>query len=90
MPGLSSAYHIGPAYFLKLKSNEGDFTKLWRNHIAGVVREYLRGMPKADDLFKTLEKVYNEAVASTPKKLDTETATPAEAADEDAGEGGNA
>ena len=90
VPGLSSAYHIGPAYFLKLKIYEGDFVKLWNNHIAGVVWEYLRGMPKADDLFKTLEKVFNEAVASTPKKLDTETATPAEAADEDAGEGGNA
>ena len=90
VPGLSSAYHIGPAYFLKLKSNEGDFTKLWSNHIAGVVREYLRGMPKADELFKTLEKVYNDAVASTPKKLDTETATPAERADEDPGEGGKA
>lgn len=89
VPGLSSAYHIGPAYFLKLKIYEGDFVKLWNNHIAGVVWEYLRGMPKADDLFKTLEKVYNEAVASTPKKLDTETATPAEAADENAGESGN-
>ncbi len=45
--GLSSAYHIGPAYFLKLNKYDGDFDKLWKFHIEGVVHEYLRGMDDA-------------------------------------------
>ena len=40
---LSSAYHIGGAYFLKLKDN--DYESLWNNHIRGLVEEYYRGNP---------------------------------------------
>ncbi|MBQ3946748.1 MAG: AAA family ATPase, partial [Alphaproteobacteria bacterium] len=42
--GLSSAYHIGGAYFLKLKELDNDFEKLWEYHLEGLLREYLRGM----------------------------------------------
>ena len=57
--GLSSAYHIGCAYFLKLKQLDNDFEKLWSYHLEGLLREYLRGMENADDLLKSLEKAYN-------------------------------
>ena len=59
--GLSSAYHIGPAYFLKLKKNEGDFNLLWKYHIEGVVKEYLRGMDNADAYLKELTDAYFSA-----------------------------
>ncbi len=56
--GLSSAYHIGPAYFLKLKNYEGNFDSLWEYHIEGVVKEYLRGMDNAKDSLKNLAEAY--------------------------------
>lgn len=60
IPGLSSAYHIGPAYFLKLEIYKGDFTKLWENHLRGVLSEYLRGIPNAVDILSDLKRVYNK------------------------------
>lgn len=59
IPELGSAYCIGPAYFLKLKEYDGDFQKLWINHIQGVLFEYLRGLPNSKDLLKKLEDKYN-------------------------------
>lgn len=56
--GLSSAYDIGPAYFLKLKNYKGNFHDLWDYHIQGVVREYLRGMDDDGEKFKILKKAY--------------------------------
>lgn len=56
--GLSSAYDIGPAYFLKLKNYKGNFHDLWDYHIEGVVREYLRGMDDDGEKFKILKKAY--------------------------------
>jgi len=62
--GLSSAYHIGPAYFLKLNNYDGDFFgKLWKFHIEGVVREYLRGMDDAEGKKEKIEKAYKDAIA---------------------------
>ena len=61
--GLSSAYHIGPAYFLKLDNYEGKFEDLWKYHIEGVLREYLRGMPKADVHLTELKDCYDKSVA---------------------------
>ena len=59
--GLSSAYHIGPAYFLKLKNYNGDcFKHLWDNHIEGLLREYLRGMQRVSEKMKTLKNAYND------------------------------
>ena len=52
--GLSSSYHIGAAYFLKLNDSNGDFNKLWNYHIAPLLYEYLRGM---DDVESKLEKL---------------------------------
>ncbi|MCR5361614.1 MAG: AAA family ATPase [Bacteroidales bacterium] len=60
--GLSSAYHIGASYFLKLKDYDGDFDKLWEYHLEGLLREYLRGMTDVDAKIEALHKAYdNEA-----------------------------
>jgi 5-methylcytosine-specific restriction endonuclease McrBC GTP-binding regulatory subunit McrB len=62
---LGDAFHIGPAYFLKLKYYEGDehgFQKLWDLHLAPLLREYLRGTPDIDNTLKELHATYsNEA-----------------------------
>lgn len=52
--GLGSAFHIGPAYFLKLKNYNGDFEQLWENHLVGVLFEYLRGLPEREKRLKEL------------------------------------
>ena len=59
IPGLSSAYHIGPAYFLKLNNYKGDFEQLWANHIEGLLREYLRGMDKVEEKVKSLKAAFD-------------------------------
>ncbi|MBR2090466.1 MAG: AAA family ATPase [Fibrobacter sp.] len=61
IPGLSAAYHIGPAYFLKLKKYEeytDAFDKLWEYHIEGVLKEYLRGMDLANEKLEKLAKAF--------------------------------
>lgn len=63
--GLSSAYHIGGAYFLKLKDLNNDFDLLWEYHLEGLLREYLRGMEDAESKLSELRKAYeNKAVAN--------------------------
>ncbi len=57
--GLTSAYDIGPAYFLKLKQYDGDFEKLWNYHIKGVVTEYLRGTRDIEEKVATLKKAFD-------------------------------
>ena len=60
--GLSSSYHIGGAYFLKLKDFKGTsderFAQLWDYHLEGLLREYLRGMENAESKLEDLEKAY--------------------------------
>lgn len=60
--GLSASYHIGPAYFLKLKEHDGAFDKLWEYSIGPLLKEYLRGMPNALDKFKNLKFAYTNNV----------------------------
>ncbi len=57
--GLSSSYHIGAAYFLKLK--DGNFQNLWNYHLKGLLREYLRGIDEDGSKFKEIENQYNQA-----------------------------
>ena len=59
--GLSSAYHIGASYFLKLKNYNGDFNQLWEYHLEGLLREYLRGMQGVEDSMKKLKNAYDNA-----------------------------
>lgn len=61
--GLSSAYHIGASYFLILanyKKDDGtfDYDKLWDYHLKGLLSEYLRGMPDAEDKLKSLGEAF--------------------------------
>ena len=59
--GLSSSYHIGPAYFLKLNFyEEQPFQKLWDNHIQILLAEYLRGFPDAEDKIEYLKNEYDK------------------------------
>ena len=57
--GLSSAYHIGASYFLKLKNYDGDFDKLWKYHLEGLLFEYLRGVPGVNEKLEQLKAAYN-------------------------------
>jgi 5-methylcytosine-specific restriction protein B len=64
--GLSTAYQIGAAYFLKLKNYlacDGELEKcswesLWYNHLYGLLFEYLRGLPNAEEDLNTLYRAY--------------------------------
>ena len=66
--GLSSAYHIGASYFLKLVNykNDGDnydFEQLWKYHLEGLLREYLRGMQDIEGNIKKLKDAYDVTTA---------------------------
>ena len=58
--GLGAAYMIGPAYFLKLKDNGGDFEKLWKMNIQPLLKEYLRGFRKTEEILDKFSKAYFE------------------------------
>lgn len=61
--GLGSSYHIGGAYFL---DEDGapikDFEETWHLRLEPLLREYLRGMPNADDKLDELREAYENAV----------------------------
>lgn len=59
--GLSSSYHIGGAYFLKLNELGGDFDALWKCHLSGLLQEYLRGRDDASARLAELKKAYDTA-----------------------------
>lgn len=64
--GLSTAYQIGAAYFLKLENylasdgelGDGSWESLWDNHLNGLLFEYLRGLPNAEEDLETLRSAY--------------------------------
>lgn len=64
--GLGVAYHIGGAYFRKLKlylnedysNKEEAYRALWENHLRGVLFEYLRGAMNVAESMRELEKAY--------------------------------
>lgn len=56
--GLGAAYMVGPAYFLKLGNNGGDFERLWKMNLEPLLREYLRGYGNAKDIIDKCEKAY--------------------------------
>jgi hypothetical protein len=64
--GLSSAFHIGAAYFIKINLYENkrdSWDLLWNNHLKGLLYEYLRGMP-----LKEIEKNLKNLKAAYDKK----------------------
>ena len=58
--GLSSAYHIGAAYFLKLEKLNNDFGLLWKYHLEPLLREYLRGQGDVEEKIKQLKQAYQQ------------------------------
>lgn len=66
--GLTQAYQIGAAYFLKY-ANYNDFNELWDNHLKGLLYEYLRGKPDIDKKIKRLEKAYNDPTPHIKKTI---------------------
>lgn len=67
--GLGDAFHIGPAYFRKLKN--GDFHQLWEMNLEPLLKEYLRGMRDANEKMKGLENAYNREKSSSVEEEDT-------------------
>ena len=63
--GLSSAYHIGGAYFKKLENYKNEnkcFEDLWKYNLEGLLREYLRGMEHSETILEdTLHEAYLKA-----------------------------
>lgn len=60
--GLSSAYHIGAAYFLKYDSKSTTpFEDLWNYHLKPLLQEYLRGMEDEKGKLSKLEDAYNKS-----------------------------
>jgi hypothetical protein len=57
--GLTSAYHIGAAYFLKY-ALYNDFDMLWDNHLRGLIYEYLRGTTGIEEKITKLQNAYND------------------------------
>lgn len=58
IPGLNSAYHIGPSYFLKIQDMKGNWGELWDSNLKGLVAEYLRGMPDAEAWLDDVKKAF--------------------------------
>lgn len=67
--GLGQAYMVGPAYFLKLGNNGGDFERLWNMNIEPLLKEYLRGFRKAEDILMKFRKAYFKS-EGTPAELE--------------------
>ncbi|MBQ2839588.1 MAG: AAA family ATPase [Muribaculaceae bacterium] len=57
--GLTEAYQIGAAYFLKY-CMYGNFDDLWTNHLKGLLYEYLRGTTNIEAKIERLQKAYND------------------------------
>ena len=64
IPGLSSAYQIGAAYFLKLNNFDGEptkkFNELWKYHLEPLLREYLRGQSNIEENISKLTEAYEK------------------------------
>ena len=80
--GLTKAYQIGGAYFLKIKNyyTENNFKfnidnfrvavkRLWNYHLEGTLFEYFRGEPDASDKMRYLKQEYDSVVM--PKQYNT-------------------
>ena len=52
--GFNSSFHIGAAYF----KDVDDFDALWELKLTGLLKEYLRGMPDAEESLEALKKAY--------------------------------
>ena len=63
--GLSSAYHLGAAYFLKIQDYadmDNPYQMLWKYNLEPLLREYLRGMDDSVQVICELSEVYQGMV----------------------------
>lgn len=58
--GLSRAYEIGPSYYCNLTKYNGDFESLWKYHIEGLLREYLRGTRDVEKKVEILKAAFDK------------------------------
>ena len=61
--GLTMAYQIGAAYFLKYalySKSEDPFEELWTNHLKGLLYEYLRGTTDIESKIDRLHQAYKD------------------------------
>ena len=70
--GLGPAYQVGPSYFLKLGDNGGNFEKLWNMNIDPLLREYIRGFRKSDEIMEKLRSAYFDIKESNSNINDNE------------------
>jgi len=57
---LNENYHIGPAYFLKLKNLS--FDRLWIDDLEPLLADYVRGMAGEDELMQNFSKAYGYGI----------------------------
>jgi 5-methylcytosine-specific restriction endonuclease McrBC GTP-binding regulatory subunit McrB len=62
---LNEAFFIGGAYFRHVENE--DFANLWNYHLKGIVFEYFRGDPDANDKIAAIEKAYSDAGEIEPR-----------------------
>lgn len=74
---LSTAFFIGGAYFRKIEG--GDFDGLWKYHLKGIVSEYFRGDPEADESIEYVYNAYTNAGITPPAVVEPEVEEPEEA-----------
>ncbi len=56
---LNDNYHIGPAYFLKLKDLDYNFDLLWTDYLQPLLQDYIQGMHKEKNIMKQFKEAYN-------------------------------
>ena len=56
--GLGSAYHVGGSFFLKVQNGEMTVDSLWNLNLKSLMKEYLRGLPDADEALESMEDAY--------------------------------
>ena len=56
--GLNDHYHIGAAYFLKLK--DIDAVTLWNDYLEPLLEDYVQGMPNEQEKLSTLKESYDK------------------------------
>lgn len=56
---LTEQYKIGAAYFLNLKKLKFDFDRLWNESLRGLLYEYYRGQPDANEIVSKLKDAYD-------------------------------
>ena len=70
--GLGPAYQVGPSYFLKLGDNGVNFEKLWNMNIEPLLREYIRGFRKSEEIMEKLRNAYFDTKESNSNINDNE------------------